>query len=400
MKLRCTGVVLFVLVGCIAASAGEDFLFIHHSTGGLWLSRGLETALLDKSYIDARNDITYGIAAAPDTDRPDSLGPVAGDLTDMKHWILWFNDYSEALSRHGCGAGRNRIIMFKSCFPNSHLSEDGVAPGDPFSGIRSLANYYAVYAHAAGIDAAYERDTFRYWPLEIVFTQHPHTLFIPVTAPPLQFAPSDGTNDEAAHRARTFNTWLKTTWLDAYHDRTGYRNVAVFDWFDVLAYPDDHISHPNRLREEFGGASGDAHPNNTAMEVSTAIFATDQGSFLDAAWTAFLRHEPEGEAANEGEGMPVAPHAADQNGDLSIALPELLRVIQFFNSGHLHCDDQTEDGYAPGDGTTDCAPHDSDFAPQDWALSLTEMLRAIQFYNLGVCVPCPNNDTEDRFCTD
>ncbi|NOZ93898.1 MAG: hypothetical protein GXP47_04025, partial [Acidobacteria bacterium] len=58
--------------------------------------------------------------------------------------------------------------------------------------------------------------------------------------------------------------------------------------FDVLTYPDDHASHPNRLREEYGGTSGDSHPDTVANQDSTAIFATDPGNFIDAKWARFL----------------------------------------------------------------------------------------------------------------
>ncbi len=90
--------------------------------------------------------------------------------------------------------------------------------------------------------------------------------------------------------------------------------------------------------------------------------------------------------------------SADQNGDHQISLSELLRVIQFFNSGGYHCDAAGEDGYAPGAGDRACAPHDSDYNPQDWNISLSELLRVIQFFNSGGYHACPGENTEDGFC--
>lgn len=88
-------------------------------------------------------------------------------------------------------------------------------------------------------------------------------------------------------------------------------------------------------------------------------------------------------------------HSADTNADQQISLSELLRVIQFFNSGGLHCQANTEDGYAPGAGNTACVPHSSDYAPQDWTMSVSELLRTIQFFNSGgYHAGC---GTEDRF---
>jgi hypothetical protein len=87
----------------------------------------------------------------------------------------------------------------------------------------------------------------------------------------------------------------------------------------------------------------------------------------------------------EGEGGvdPDALHSADINLDYKIQLNELLRLIQFFNIGALHCDIAGEDGFAPGAGDQTCTPHDSDYSPQNWVIALTELLRMIQFFNLG-----------------
>jgi hypothetical protein len=112
--------------------------------------------------------------------------------------------------------------------------------------------------------------------------------------------------------------------------------------------------------------------------------------------------EAESEGTAEGFVPPEHPHAADQNGDGQINLTELLRVIQFYNSGGYHCPEVeqiTEDGYVPGPGTDQsCAPHASDYAPQDWLIQLTELLRLIQFFNMGGYLECPGQSTEDGFC--
>jgi len=107
---------------------------------------------------------------------------------------------------------------------------------------------------------------------------------------------------------------------------------------------------------------------------------------------------PEGtpEGVIEGE-VPTPPHSADRNGDWQINLSELLRVIQFFNSGGYHCDPQGEDGYAPGlEGDKTCQPHASDYKPADWTISLSELLRLIQFFNSGGYHPCEGG--EDGYC--
>lgn len=110
------------------------------------------------------------------------------------------------------------------------------------------------------------------------------------------------------------------------------------------------------------------------------------------------RPEGEGvaEGAGDGEGTATEPQTADTDGDLRISLSELLRLIQFYNADEFRCDEESEDGYAPGAGDViGCPPHQSDYAPRDWSISLGELLRLIQFYSLGGYHPC---DSEDGYC--
>jgi len=114
--------------------------------------------------------------------------------------------------------------------------------------------------------------------------------------------------------------------------------------------------------------------------------------------------EGEGVAEGEGqdEGAEPGSHTADQNGDGVVNLTELLRVIQFFNIRGFHCVTPpltSEDGYLPGaGGDQSCAPHASDYNPQDWQINLTELLRLIQFFNMRGYHACPDQGTEDGFC--
>jgi len=276
---------LVLSAGAHAATI-DDFVFIHHSCGNNWLSNSLHAALLAKDYIDERNDIYYGTDLPPDTGRPDSLAPTPGDRTNMNHWVPWLNDYLAGVKAHGCATGVNRIIMFKSCYPISNIGSDGTEPGDPFSPTQSLVNYKAVFRHPDGAGNTYSHSNgYTYRPLEDIFADNPDTLFIFCTAPPRHYT---GSNDDDAHRARLFNNWVKTDWLDSYNTaHPGLNNVAVFDWFDFLAYPDDHPDHPNRLKGEYGGSTSNSHPNTLANQESTAAFATDPDNFIDPVWALF-----------------------------------------------------------------------------------------------------------------
>lgn len=83
-------------------------------------------------------------------------------------------------------------------------------------------------------------------------------------------------------------------------------------------------------------------------------------------------------------GSAAALHTGDYApADNKVSMPEVLRVIQLYNAGRIHCDSTTEDGYAIGNGDQNCLPHASDYAPQEWSISLSELLRFIQFFNAG-----------------
>jgi hypothetical protein len=316
----------------LCAAATDDLIFIHHSCGNNWLSSGLDAALVAKDYIDERNDMYYGSDISPDAGRPDSLASVPGDNTNMNHWVPWFNDYLGNLKNYGCATGVNKIIMFKSCYPISDVSGDGSSPGDPFSSAQTLANYKAVYHNAAGSGVAYSHNGYSYLALEDIFAANPGTLFIPVTAPPLT---NGGTSDSNAHRARLFNNWLKSDWLGSYNAaHPGLNNVAVFDWFDVLANPDADTSYPNRLKAAYGGTGGDAHPNNAANVYSTQVFATNSGNFLDGAWTAL-----------------TAPRPGDANGDGAVNGSDLNTVLSNYNLAGMGWTQGDFDGNGTVNGT-------------------------------------------------
>lgn len=104
--------------------------------------------------------------------------------------------------------------------------------------------------------------------------------------------------------------------------------------------------------------------------------------------------EPEGEVPIDDGYL-----SCDQNKDYKISLGELLRVIQFYNSFGYHCQEGTEDGYAPGLGLDyTCEPYDTDYNLQDWTVSFPELLRTVQIYNTLAYHFCPADGTEDGFC--
>jgi hypothetical protein len=57
----------------------------------------------------------------------------------------------------------------------------------------------------------------------------------------------------------------------------------------------------------------------------------------------------------------------------------------------------SEDGFTlAAAGGHACAPHDADYAPQDWRVLLGELLRSVQFFNSRGYTVCEGS--EDGYC--
>ncbi len=270
----------------------DDVLYIHHSMGSSWLTSGLSDALLAKEYTDERNDIRELTDVTPGTGRPDSLAPTPGNFTDMRHWILWFNDYLRAIRERDTADGINRIVMFNSDAFSNLIEAVGTAPGSPFAeSPLTFENYKAVFQHpdGAGSGGIYTNsDGDVYKPLETIFEENSDMLFVVVTPPPL---PVGQINDSEADLARQFATWLRDTWQPAYETRNpSLNNVVVFDLFDFLAEPSSAgTGLRHRLKEEYT-RSGSTIPNTDGLRAATEYFVagTDSvNSILDIAVDEF-----------------------------------------------------------------------------------------------------------------
>lgn len=218
-------------------------IFIHHSTGEAWLADGhgnLGIALKNNNYFVS--DTNYGWG-------PDGIG----DRTDTGDWWTWFrgsnhDTYTRALYReyeqHAGYTRRsdpdssreNEIIMFKSCFPNSHISgnpNDAAKTGsNPLrgGGPMTVANVKGIY-----------NDILTY------FAAHQEKLFVAIVTPPLA---SGETNSTEARNARAVANWLVNKWLAGY----SHKNVVVFDYYSVLT-----SNGGNANKNDLGKSSGNHH---------------------------------------------------------------------------------------------------------------------------------------------
>lgn len=242
-----------------------DLLFVHHSVGGaLFADQGeasgehapqciWETHPEGGGLRRMLTDAGYRVHEA-------SYGSAVGERTDLFDWLPKFRDEMDRVLRVDVqdqtleGDRRNRVVMFKSCFPNSDFVGEGEEPGDP-----------------AGAELTYWNARATMTALLEHLGAHPDVLFVYLTAPPLTAPHAEplwrwgarrvlGRSLDAAEQrrraalARRFNDWVRSPdgWLSGYP----HRNVVVFDFFDVLT--GDGAS--NFERYPTGGGT-DAHPS-------------------------------------------------------------------------------------------------------------------------------------------
>lgn len=220
-------------------SRGEftNVIFLHRSVGHNLIEQGNVRALFseagfafwDQGYNkDGLRDpngafLGYGYFVPRGNTDPDGLAGIFSQ--PAVGWPL--NTFSRLL--------QHEVIVFKSCFPVSHISSDA------------------------------QLEQYKQWHLQIRdhMDQHPDKLFVVVTPPPLNPAGTDGA---AAARARLFATWLAS---DEY--LAGHANVVTFDLFDYLAVADTGAIESNMLRPDFR-KGGDSHPNRVANESLGPVF--------------------------------------------------------------------------------------------------------------------------------
>lgn len=334
MKLKKIGLITlisiffmaFIITGTWAAidntkpSSPMKLVFIHHSTGGFWLADsnpsqtygGLGAALMANNYYVSATNYGWGPGAI-------------GDNTDIIYWPDWFTGtnsssvlsalYSETGQNIGDfgpwsrlatdPGGENRIVLLKSCFPNSNLTGNptdaaGTTPNDQFT----VSNAKAVYNNVL-----------------TYFRTRPDKLFVVITAPPQNESeyPADSMSASArAANARAFNNWLLNEWLVGYP----YKNVAVFDYFNILTGTDNHhrwynnaVQHVTSGSNNFAAYptdSGDSHPNTTGQQKATTEFV-DILNYYYNLW----RSDPASISASEKVNirhMTVSPSGSPQAG--------------------------------------------------------------------------------------
>lgn len=246
-------------------AAAEETLhrlfFLHHSTGRHLLDDGNARAHLqdinadkgtgftiwdhDYNYIGLSDNsgdlLSYSYSVPDDNTDPDGLHTL---------WTTNNSARDSIMSRYD-------VIAFKSCYP------------------------------ASDIDSAAMLEQYKSWYLDMrdFFDQHPEKRFIVMSPPPRHRL---ATNTDNADRARAFSTWLGTDEFLA-----GHSNVRYFNFFDLLARPDDGSSTRNMLLYDYelSHYTTDSHPNVLANEFVAPLFMDFMVSVATAS-TSTVRSTP------------------------------------------------------------------------------------------------------------
>nr|HPI98669.1 hypothetical protein [Synergistales bacterium] len=242
-----------------------NLLFIHHSSGGQLLGdTGDEEDCKDwicktspnggglRRLLEQNN---YAVHEA-------SYNSIVGDKTDIQDWPPKFHGQMDRILSTKMqdellpDGVRNRIVMFKSCFPNNNFTDD--------QAVQKAQNAYK--------------------DLLTVFQKYPDVLFVAVTAPPLvspnnpkellkKILRREVPTRDAGRRARTFNNWLKDIdegWLKNYP----LKNIVVFDYYNILT------KDGKSDWSQYGSKGGtDSHPSSQGNQIAAKQFT----SFINRA---------------------------------------------------------------------------------------------------------------------
>jgi hypothetical protein len=250
-------------------------VFIHHSVGGRMLADpGAPKAAAESVWLSHPDGggMRARLQAAGYQVNQASRGSAVGATTDLFDWLPKFRDQMDKVlkvaenDRLLEGDAKNRIVVFKSCYPNNEFVGAGAAPGNPRGPELTIANAQATMRE-----------------LLPIFERHPETLFVFMTTPPLApVAEKDRVvkwlaklvlgRPQNVDRLRDQGTWsqqfrdwvvAEDGWLAGYPGK----NVVVFDLYDVLTGNgrSHHLVYPT-------GGGTDSHPAGAGNQAAASAF--------------------------------------------------------------------------------------------------------------------------------
>jgi hypothetical protein len=165
---------------------------------------------------------------------------IPNDNTDPEGlYLLWTRQESNYVGARNLILNNHEVIAFKSCFPNSAISDTAMS--------QQYKNWYL--------------------GMRAFFDTRPDRLFIVMSTPPLH---RHATNTTEAANARAFANWLCSS-----EYLSGHPNIRCFNLFDYLAQGNDGSASANMLRYEYEGShtGDDSHPNTLANQTVGPVLA-------------------------------------------------------------------------------------------------------------------------------
>jgi len=293
-----------------AADAPRRLFFLHHSTGRNLLEQGNA-----RQYLNTLNAARGGDLVLWDHDyNYIGLSDVDGDLLGYDYDIPDDNTDPDGLhelwttnnAARDSLLSRYDVIAFKSCYPTCDIASEA------------------------------QLQQYKDWYLDMrdFFDTRPDKIFIILSPPPRHRL---ATNVEHADRARRFATWMTgAEYLG------GHPNLVGFDFFDLLANPDDGSSTRNMLRYayEISHSSGDSHPNTLANQTTAPLFvevlveaaqpATSR-AVLQPVWSPALANHP-----NPFNPTTIISFELDGERDVELSITDVRgHVVRHLFSGTL-----------------------------------------------------------------
>ncbi len=220
-------------------SQGEyrNVVFLHHSVGNNLVEQGDVRKLFSNAgysfYDQGYNN--QGMRG-PDGGDAGFSYPVPHDNTDPDGLSVVFTQKAQPFPVNTLsGLLQHEVIIVKSCYPNSNIGSE-----DSMQALKAM-----------------------YLEMRATMQNHPDKLFILFTTPPLN--PAE-TNIANAQRAREMTAWLMS---DEFKGES--QNIAVFDFYTLLAEADLTSPEAGMLRADFRDGT-DSHPNQTANQQIAPLF--------------------------------------------------------------------------------------------------------------------------------
>ncbi|MBI5476041.1 MAG: hypothetical protein HY964_04815 [Ignavibacteriales bacterium] len=266
-------------------------IFLHHSTGGcIWGPNGSSTSIPQEI---ASFNLSHGYTDSNAVSMQELGWPVNPWNNEWERWHRIFEDEDTIEADIRPFYSPNPIIVIKSCFPSSSMSEWGSASDTLNPTSKSVYNYKWHWRHIIS-----------------VMRDHPNNYFAIWTNAPLV---ANATNDSEASLSDKFCRWAKDT-LATGNDLlfgTFPPNVFVFDYFHKLA------DLSGKLPAAYAASSSDSHPNSAATELVAPLFVQE-------IFNSAISYEPE---------TVIAPPALFYPPDKSVNLPDSIQFIWEKKSG-------------------------------------------------------------------